>query len=248
MKHGDLEITFKQLLVGVDSSSKPAAPPPGEGSYARLEFDLKVNGEPTEVWVPVGVELADATGNKTQPDRYSSGTEKGTAYVRGLPYLWSSERAWKVRTEFMRNERGAFTTNELIEVRGLAVPPPHGVTTLNLSTNRLGHVVRVLGLAQGKGHFGTRNPFMSEDGVTLELDVLPSLGANQRLIALPVRDDQGRTVKIYDYSKGGSSFTFWLAPRADAQTLDFTLAVQEVVTAEFLVKPVLFKPSASAAR
>ena len=243
VKHGDLEITFKRLLVGVNYDTKPAAPRPGEEAWARAEFDVKESGGPTDVWFPDGIELEDATGNKTRQNSWSSGAQAGTAYLRWQPYLWPSEAAWKIRVEFMRNDKAVFSTNELLSVNGLAIPAPDDVTELNLSTNRLGHGVRVLGLARGKGKFGNRHSSMSSDGVHIEVDVSPELGVGKRLTILSVRDDQGRKVESRGHGRGGGSYSFSFDAKPDATNLDFAIAVQEVVTAEFLVKPELFKPA-----
>jgi hypothetical protein len=240
---GDLEITFKRLLVGVNYDSKPAAPRPGEEAWARVEFDLKEKGAPTDAWFPDGIELEDATGNKARQNTWSSGVQAGQVYLRWQPYLWPSEAAWKIRVEFMRNDKAVFSTNELITVTGLALPAADDVTELNLSTNRLGHTVRVLGLANGKGKFGNRHSSMGGPSVRIEVDVSPELGTDKRLTVSSVRDDQGRKVESRGYGRSSSSYSFGYEPKPDAKALDFTLVVQEVVTAEFLVKPELFKPA-----
>lgn len=247
VKQGDLEINFKRLLVGVNDLSKPAAPQPGMESWARVEFDLKENGVPTEAWFTDGIEMEDATGNKLRQSGWSSGVQAGTTYLRWQPYLWPDEAAWKIRVEFMRNSKAVFSTNELIVVTGLALPAVDDVTELNLSTNRLGLMVRVLGLARGKGKFDGHPSSMSNgDRVRIVGDVLPELDEGKRLTVLNVRDDQGRKVEGSSYGRRGSGFSFVYNAKPDAKSLDFTLAVQEVVTAEFLVKPEPFKPAPAA--
>lgn len=245
VKQRDLEITFKQLLVGVSYETRPAAPRPGEEAWARAEFDVKENGVTTDVWFPDGIELEDATGNKTRQNSWSSGVQGGAAYLRWQPYLWPSEAAWKIRVEFMRNhEKAVFSTNELIVVTGLALPAVDEVTELNLSTNRLGHTVRVLGLTHGKGQFPSRSHSMGGNlGTRIEVDVSPELGTGKRLTVVSVRDDQGRKLDSRGAGRGDGSYSFTYEPKPDAKALDITLAVQEVVTAEFLVKPELFKPA-----
>jgi hypothetical protein len=79
--------------------------------------------------------------------------------------------------------------------------------------------------------------------VKIEVDVLPELGTSKRLTVLSVRDDQGRKVHGHGHGRSGSSYSFTYEPKPDAKSLDFTLVVQEVVTAEFLVKPELFMPA-----
>jgi hypothetical protein len=242
VKQGDLEITFKQLHVGVNSSGQPGAPRPGEETWARADFDVKENGVVSDVWFPDGIELSDATGNKVRQNSWSSGVQGGAAYLRWRPYLWPSEAAWKIRVEFMRNDKAVFSTNELVVVTGLVLPAADEVTELNLSTNRLGHTVRVLGLARGKGKFGNRHSSMSSPGVRIEVDVSPELGTGKRLTVLDVRDDQGRKLDNRGYGRSSSSYSFGYEQKPDAKSLDFTLVVQEVVTAELLVKPELFAP------
>jgi hypothetical protein len=101
----------------------------------------------------------------------------------------------------------------------------------------------VLGLANGKGKFGNRHSSMGGPSVRIEVDVSPELGTDKRLTVSSVRDDQGRKVESRGYGRSSSSYSFGYEPKPDAKALDFTLVVQEVVTAEFLVKPELFKPA-----
>jgi hypothetical protein len=165
------------------------------------------------------------------------------AYLRWGPPLWPSESAWKLRVEFARNERAVFSTNELIVVTGLALPAADSVTELNLSTNRLGHTVRVLGLSSGTGQFSNRHSRMRSSGICIEVEVSPELGTRKRLTVLNVRDELGRTVDSGGTGSGGGSYSFNFKPKPDARSLAFSLAVQEVVLGEFVVKPTPFVPN-----
>lgn len=246
-KTGDLEIKFRQLLVGVGngisvspSGTTPHVLMPGQASRAFALLGITQQGASAVTWRPAGVEIEDATGNKVRPSSLSSSED----YLLMKPHLWPSEAAWKVRVEFMRNhEKAVFSTNELFVVTGLALPAADSVTELNLTTNRLGHTVRVLGLTHGKGKIGNRTSRMSGTGVRLEVDVSPALSPRKRLTIVKVRDDQGREAESRGFGHSDASYSFLYNPKADAKSLDFTLAVQEVVTAEFLVKPELFKPA-----
>ncbi|MEQ2009263.1 MAG: hypothetical protein ABMA26_20980 [Limisphaerales bacterium] len=248
VKQGDLEITFKQLVVGVSSDDPPLLPMRGEAGQARANFHVSERGVPSKHWFPDGIELTDATGNKLRQDSWSSGrVSEGATFITWKPYLWPSETAWKIRVEFMRNEHAVFSTNELIVVTGLAIPAPDGVTELQLSTNRLGHGVRVLGLAQGTGQFGNEYSSMAGDkGVRVDVFISPELGTGKRLTVVSVRDDQGRKLDSRGAGRSSNSYSFGYEPKPDAKSLDFTLVVQEVVTAEFLVKPELFTPAKAA--
>jgi hypothetical protein len=73
------------------------------------------------------------------------------------------------------------------------------------------------------------------------VEVNPKLDG-KRLTVFNVRDDRGREVSSHGHGWGGTSYSFSYRPEPDAKSLSFTLAVQEVVTAEFLVKPEVFKP------
>lgn len=241
VKQGDLEIAFQRLLVGVNNHSKPGLPGRGEEGHARADFQLTQAGAPSEHWFPDGMELADATGNVVRQNSWSGNTSKGNAYMTWRPYLWPGETAWKIRAEFMRNEKAAFSTNELIEVKGLVLPAVDEVTELNFSTNRLGHTVRVLGMSNGKGKFPGRTHSMGGTQPRIEVEVTPEL-TGKRLTVMNVRDDQGRKVESRGWGRGGGSYSFSYEPKADAKSLDFTLVVQEVVIAEFLVKPEQLSP------
>ncbi len=236
VKQGDLEISFQRLLVGVNNHSKPGLPARGEEGHARADFQVTEAGVPSEHWHPDGMELSDATGNHVKQNSWSADTSKGNAYMTWRPYLWPGETAWKLRAEFMRKEKAAFTTNELIEVKGLALPAMDEVTELNLSTNRLGHTVRVLGVSNGKGKFPGRTHSMGGNHPRIEVEVTPEL-SGKRLTVLSVRDDQGRKVESRGWGRGGGSYSFSYDPKADAKSLDVMLVVQETIIAEFLVKP-----------
>lgn len=243
VRQGGLEITFKQLQTGLGEGSEPRTPKPGEQTWARVDFEVKENGVVSDAWTPDGIELSDATGNQLRQRSWSSGGRGGLTHLRWAPHLWSSEAAWKLRADFARNERAVFSTNELIIVTGLALPAADSVTELNLSTNRLGHTVRVLGLSNGRGKFGNRDTRMSSSGICIEVDVSPELNTRKRLTVLNVRDDQGRKVDTSGAGSGGGSYSFNFTPMPDARSLDFSLAVQEVVLGEFVVKPTPFVPN-----
>ncbi len=240
VKQGDLEIRFLRLLVGVNSDDPPGPPRPDEESMARADFGVTERSIPSAAWVPDAIEVRDATGNVARNRSRSAFVGEGYVYIRWDPYLWPNEAAWDLRVEFRRNEKGAFGTNELVEIKRLALPAVDGITETNLSTSRLGHSVRVLGLRNGAGRLGSRH--MGGIGYVLEVEISPEL-ERKRLTVVAVTDDQGREVTNASASRIGGSYTFGYRPKADAKELNFALAVQEVVIAEFRVKPEVFDAS-----
>ena len=240
VKQGDLEIRFLRLLVGVNHDDPPGAPRPDGVSLARAEFAVTERGIPSAAWVPDGIEVRDATGNVARNRSSSASAGQGNAYIRWDAYLWPNEGAWQLRVEFMRKQKGSFGTNELVVIKGLAIPPVNGATEINLSTNRLGHTVRVLALRNGTSQLGS--PPTGRIGAFLEVEVSPEL-ERKRLTVVAITDDQGREVTMTRWSRSGDLFAFGCGPKVDAKSLNFTLAVQEVVTAEFRVKPEAFSPT-----
>jgi hypothetical protein len=75
------------------------------------------------------------------------------------------------------------------------------------------------------------------------VEVSPELGTRKRLTVLNVRDELGRTVDSGGTGSGGGSYSFNFKPKPDARSLAFSLAVQEVVLGEFVVKPTPFVPN-----
>ena len=127
------------------------------------------------------------------------------------------------------------------------MPATDQVTELNLSTNRLGHGIRVLGLSNGNGKFPGRTHSMGGNGMRLEVDVSPEL-TGKRMTVVSVRDDLGRKLDNRGGGRSSESYSFNYQPKPDAKSLDITLVVQEVVTAEFLVKPEPFTPAKAAGK
>ncbi len=235
VKRGDLEIRLHMLWVD--------GPGAGGDGRARAGFVVTERGASTDAWVPDGIEVRDATGNVARGQRLNSFTRDGYLNLDWQPYLWSDETAWDLRVEFKRKETAVFETNELVMVKALAIPAMDGVTELNLSTNRLGHEVRVLGLRSGNARLGSGDVGTSAGLLTLEVEVSPEL-KQKRLTVVLATDDHGREVQgrnLDDESRSSYSFGWW--PKPDARSLNITLAVQEVVTAEFRVKPEAFSPT-----
>ena len=135
----------------------------------------------------------------------------------------------------MRNQQAAFDPHELIEVKGVAIPALDEITPVNLLTNRLGSNVRVLGLTSGRGRFPGQQVSASS-GISLVVEVSPDL-KGKRLTLVSAQDNRGRVVERRGWRRSNNSIGFQLAPAPEATSLDFTLALQEVVTGEFVVQP-----------
>lgn len=240
--NGDLRIELNYLEVGT-SWGEPLkiAPPDGE-PMAQALFSLTERGLPARIWQVDTIETSDATGNVARHSGGGPYSRWGQDYLAWRPYLWPGETAWKVRLELTRNELAAFSTNELIVVTGLALPPTNGVTELNLVTNRLGHTVTVLGLSQGNGRYEKRYNISSGIATRIDVEMSPST-TRKRLTAINLHDDQGRSIKTkaqvtsVHHGSGFMKFAFECLPPPDAKTLDFTLVLQEIVNAEFVLKP-----------
>lgn len=234
---GDLKITFNRLVVGVDLLAPFSQFEGNITSAARVDFQLAGPGKSADYLSLDRIDVADATGNAVVPNMFMQDRVDDRRWMTFNSHLWASESAWKVRVEFMRNEKAVFTTNELIIVNGLALPTTDGRTELNLATNRLGHTVRVLGLTRET--FQNRPAGLAGADVRLEVEVTPAL-SDKRLTVVSMRDDQGRTCEMVGPAYFSGFYAFGFNPEPDAKSLDITLAVQEVVSAEFLMKPELF--------
>lgn len=242
--NGDVKIECQRLLVGVTRDDPPGVSRVGDWHYARADFRVVEKDEASERWLPTSIEQSDATGNFLPQYFSRQGVRAGEAYLTWGHFLWPNESAWKIRVAFWRNLQAGFTTNELIVVKGLAVPAKDSVTLLNLVTNRLGHAVQVLGLSSGNGYIPDHSRIRISDPVRIQA-VVPRGLPNKRLALVGVRDDQGRPVERLEVSDKNGSFSFGCKPEPDAKSLDFTLAFHDTITVEFLVKPEQFDPAKS---
>lgn len=239
--HGDLQIELKDLVVGTIGGQPLRVAYLIEGPEAQATLKLTERGLPSRSWKVDRVEATDATGNVV----YLQGrtyTWKGQTYLALDQYPWPSEVAWKLRLGLVRNELAMYSTNEVIVVSGLALPPPNDVTPLHLVTNRLGHTVQVLGLSHGTGSFPGKLNTRTNLATRIDVEVTP-FTEGKKLTIINLHDDQGRPLKITGWGTLGDSrnnwkkFSFDCQPPSDARALDFTLVFQEIVDAELVLKP-----------
>jgi hypothetical protein len=242
VKHGDLEITLERLSFGASQDHPWRPAKTSEESHALGEFHVTDRGALGH-WVPDGVQMSDATGNELRARSWSRNILVGRPNYLWNPHLWPSEAAWKLQFDFSRSEGAYFSTNELFEVPALAVPPMDGATESSFTTNRLGHTLRVPGLAQGSWKFpGRKSSLGTADRIRLEVEVSPDLG-RKRLTVVRASDDQGRSLKGWMSGRHEHAHYFAYEVQPDAKFLNFTVAIHEVITAEFLVKPEPFVPA-----
>ncbi len=231
-KEGDLEFALLNLTAGetVPEKLKPArgfvAP------WSTAVFRVSQAGQPVDEWRVAGLELADATGNSFAP-RATTFTQVGDYLLFGFgAAFWPGESAWKLRAEFSR--AAGFSSNELILVRSVAVPPTNGQTQINFQAVVNGITLRVNELSRtlpgGTATIGGRR----WNAEVLATAIPPTPGVHLDLVS--VADDQGRLIhreRNYSDPTGRHSFLLLIPP--DAATLDFTFALPQSRFAEFLV-------------
>lgn len=241
----DLEITLERLAFGTGSNRKFEAPKTGSDPVNGLAaFVVKQGGAVTTDWKPDGVEMADATGNEAGQGSWG-GTWRGTTnFFQWSPTLWPDTGGMRFRFEFTRETKASFATNEIIEIKGIAVPASTNVTELNLVTNRLGHQIRIVGLAGKNGRFTGYDRIGGGNDLSLEVEVTPPL-LDKQIDTIAAQDEAGDPVQHGggSWSRTSGRYGFRINPGPDAKTVDITLAVHASVYAEFTVAPEVFLPA-----
>lgn len=244
-KTNDLEVRLTRLAFGVSSQRNFTPARADERSRAEAAFEILEHGKSTDKWIPDGVKMSDATGNERSQGSWGGKWRKGSYNFSWSPALWRDKGGMKFKFEMTRTPKGGFTTNELIVLKDVPVPQGTNVTRLDLVTNRLGHAVRIIGLAGANGKIQTSpHRFRSASSdPELFLEVTPPL-LDKQLDLISVIDDQRRDGKSSgaSWSRPSGTYELSLDYHNEAKTVDITLAVHRSFYVEFVVEPEILKP------
>ncbi|MCX6901985.1 MAG: sigma-70 family RNA polymerase sigma factor [Verrucomicrobia bacterium] len=254
---GDLEVAlagFRTYQTSRETTAKRRL-------FPRTEcvFSFRENNRETVAWVPVTIELADATGNHWVASQNHAKVENGAVRTECLGALWPGESAWKLRGEFRRSAE--FPANELLHVSNIRMPDPDGVSEPHTTYDWNGakvEVAAVIGTSVNHRTFGDnlRNARTSEDrkrwarlinseqskgcvSVVFDGEIL---SRNRRLTFVSATDEQGHAVQLAaqhepEDIKAARPFSFALQVPEGAQELNLIVAVSETRFLEFLAKP-----------
>jgi hypothetical protein len=237
---GDAEFTLAGLEVKVVPSTSSAPSSIARDTQATARFAVTSGGGRSSEWTVDSIQLQDATGNSVRLASPRTGREE----VREAPDapqivdfhwpLWLDEPAYRMRVEFVRKPDAVFPPGEVLEVRGVPVPPANGLSLLHARTNLQGLEVNLMALVGEQATLPGREHDVFGQ-TTLEVDV-PPLPDDLRFDVVRVVDDRGQPARQV-MASGNQSFGFQIAP--DARTVDIRVAVSRRRIVEYLVKPQL---------
>ena len=97
--NGDVEVS----LVDVTSGTKAIHwMPKDQRPFTMARFKVKQNGEPTEAWLPDGMEATDATGNEGSFQIINYGATNGFIYYDAQCSSLSLSEVWRLRMRFIK--------------------------------------------------------------------------------------------------------------------------------------------------
>jgi hypothetical protein len=260
---GRLEVRLVKLETGLlattagssatslrDVSRANFSEPESERCYSRARFDLRENGVEASGWVINNLVLSNADGEVREfvAAALSPPKPKEVNFPAGL---WLDESAWNLKVGLLRVAE--FPQDQIWVAGGLPVTTK-GISTLQGGTNLNGAAVKLESI-----RILPESPVGLFPG-ELRGTVWLSSRSSVYLSALGIKDNHGRQGWI---SAGGSampgpsgyaspaavsamslstqeawSFDFAL-PERDAETVEVTFGISQVVHVEFWVKPVL---------
>jgi hypothetical protein len=254
---GPLAVTLTELATG---SEAPRRLPPRirERIWTHAAFRVTENGRLADRWGPVGITIADATGNVMRPvlpGPFFRSRQAGETHLRFLGNLPGGEPAWKLREEFVPI-RG-FAPADLWTLRGIVLPRGQGewqTAATALWFGRTLHLsVRTMARPWWKGEIyvdTSMEPLV--DGLRVGLvrakddrgrSCLPS--GREWINFLPSPEEAPQPTLVIVSPFGSFLYPqFWAAgvndelrPAADARSVDLTYAVVKSRFAEFAAKP-----------
>lgn len=230
--------------------------------WTELAFQFPPDEQCAGPWIVSSVERQDATGNSVRgkkpygrlislPDPRHDMMERRNAGGISLPgAVWHDEPAWKLRVEFVQDRNSQFRSNDLWEVKGVAVPPSNGMVELDLKARLRYGALRLKGITAANVLFpGERTPKNPSPQVYVELEPATN---GVRLDLIRAIDNRGEQVVSYSTAQWGppaststatgiSTRAFGLFIPPEARALDLTFALYRSRTVEFLAKPALLR-------
>jgi RNA polymerase sigma factor (sigma-70 family) len=212
-------------------------------------FRFRENGRETFDWMPVLIQISDATSNhwvapRSAKDPYLSRVEDGVTRSEFTGALGPGESAWKLHADLMRTAN--FPESDLLHVAHVQIPAadelaqPHTRYDFNGASIDLSAVI---GKDVAWDRITRLNPERKRDCVTVQLSG-QILSRNRQLTFVGATDDKGRELKLEVFRDPGTPdnerdvpFSFVFHPLDNASELNLTVAVSETRTVEFIAKP-----------
>lgn len=247
--NNDLEVTlekFRSLQTVTNEDHTPRT---------ECYFQLRENKRETFDWMPVLIEISDATGNHWTASwsagsypfnlyPYNSSRENGLMRSEFLGALWPGESAWKLRVEFKRTAN--FPESELLRISHIRIPTADELEEPHVQYEHNGasiELAAVIGKDVAWERITRLNPGRKRDCITVQLSG-QIVSRNRQLTFVGATDDKGRPVKLETFRGPGTAsnenivpFSFVFHPLEDATELNLVVAVSESRFVEFLAKP-----------
>ena len=227
-----------------DGGSTVIADPAAEDEerHAGVVARFAEDGQPTKTWTLSSAELRDATGNRVESSSTSLALADDGVHFLFAPSLWPSE-VWEVGLWAKRIPEAAFSSDELVELKGVRLSKAEETLKLGQEFQRNGIQLVFKGFirraAIGDGAFSSTR--LSQ--LSLTASPLPE---GTYVDVVSVVDNRGRKSVPVSSSIGGTELTFGFRDlAADAETLDFTLAVHRGRKFVFRAQPELVRTNST---
>lgn len=222
----------------------PSFPATAQVPWTRIPFEIREDGQPCRRWVPAGLVLSDATGNRLDlsfpgfhfvRSKVAADGKRWMAFPAGLCFR---ESAWKLRMDLIRAQEQDVGRPDLVwTVR--KVPLPARPKTVNGIAVAVRNEVILSLDAAGPG---VMPPWPHRRGSFTRLHVTARLKrANLFNMALRVTDHRGRRVPCSGgwctYTDDQKEFEYNLPAPLDARSVDLTFYGWKGRRLEFLVSP-----------
>jgi RNA polymerase sigma factor (sigma-70 family) len=243
-----LEVTLEEFLSVQTVTNEDHAP------RTECFFRVRENGRETFDWMPIQLEVSDATGNHWTPSwsaddpfnfkPFNARVENSLMRSEFLGALWPGESAWKLRAEFKRTAN--FPEGELLRITHIHIPAADELEQPHIRHDFSGAVIdlsAVIGKDVAWDRITRLNPARKRDCITVQL-AGQVLSQNRQLTFVGATDDKVRPVILEANRAPGTAsnerdvpFSFVFHPLEDATELNLTVAVSESRFVEFLAKP-----------
>jgi len=241
----DLEVTLLGVHTGQGNNStlRPRKGGGAKVTFSVYQFDGPINTavelnlhpltEKNEVWQVAGEEVSDATGNMARNSGMMSWNNQDTFSFN--PSLWPGEKAWKLEMEIKRTS--GFLPEETFTFKDVPIGELDHTNVIAWTTNFAGVAVTLQYIYRRAPN--TNSSWSSADfsGVKFTTSTLPA-GTHFDLLGAVFTPGKTNQTESWESSANERTYRFREIP-LDATTADFTFAVQQSRTVEFMVKPEL---------